>query len=257
MAYEAKRQYEDFRRTGKKLGEVPKATAGWDDAQGVTVVQRRKEEASDYRYFPEPDLVPVVVDDAWIGRVRASMGELPAARRQRLQTQYNLPAEHAGVLIDKGHAFADYFEALAKQSGDAATAANWCLNQVAQALNERRTEIDAFPLTPAALADLLGRAKKHNINAQRSREVFAKMLEGGEPAEAIIKAMGLDVTFDPAQLRDLVRKSIAGNAKAVADVKAGKTKAMDALVGPVMRETKGKAPTDLIRQIMTEELAKG
>src|SRR5207244_7948385 len=92
MKYEAQRQYEEFQRTGKKLGEVAKATAGWDDARGVTVVQRRKEEASDYRYFPEPDLMPVAVDQAWLERVRAGLGELPAAQRMRLQQQYALSA---------------------------------------------------------------------------------------------------------------------------------------------------------------------
>jgi aspartyl-tRNA(Asn)/glutamyl-tRNA(Gln) amidotransferase subunit B len=111
-------------------------------------------------------------------------------------------------------------------------------------------------LKPAALSDLIGRVKKHNINAQRAREVFTQMVETGESAEAIIKKLGLDVAFDTDQLRELVKKSMAGNPKAVADVKAGKTKAIDALVGPVMRETKGKAPTDEIRKILAEELAK-
>jgi aspartyl-tRNA(Asn)/glutamyl-tRNA(Gln) amidotransferase subunit B len=256
MAYEAQRQYEEFRETGAKLGQVPKATAGWDDARGVTVVQRRKEEASDYRYFPEPDLVPVEVDDAWLARVRATMGELPAAKRKRFQTEYSLTAYDAGVIVSQGLAFADYFEELAKLTGDAKAASNWTTNQVLQVLNERKIGIREFPLRPPALADLIARVKKHSINMQRAREVFARMLETGQPAEAIIKQLGLDVTFDAEQLRELVRKSIAGNPKAVADVKAGKAKAIDALVGPVMRETKGKAPTDEIRRLLSEELAK-
>ncbi len=256
MAYEAGRQYEEFKRSGKRLGQVAKATAGWDDARGVTNVQRRKEEASDYRYFPEPDLVPVAVDDAWLSRVRSSMGELPAARRARFHTQYQLSAYDARVIVSQGHAFADYFEELAKLTNDSKAASNWATNQVLQVLNERKVEIDQFPLRPAVLADLIGRVKKHNINMQRSRDVFAEMVETGAPAEAIIKKLGLDVSFDPNQLRELVKKSIAGNPKAVADVKAGKGKAIDALVGPVMRETKGKAPTDEIRRLLTEELEK-
>src|SRR5947209_8132718 len=107
MKYEAQRQYDEFQRTGKKLGEVAKATAGWDDSRGVTVVQRRKEEASDYRYFPEPDLVPVAVDQAWRERVRAEPGQLPAQKRQRFQTQYSLPAYDAGVIAGQGLVFAD------------------------------------------------------------------------------------------------------------------------------------------------------
>jgi aspartyl-tRNA(Asn)/glutamyl-tRNA(Gln) amidotransferase subunit B len=196
------------------------------------------------------------VDDAWLARVRATMGELPAAKRKRFQTEYSLTAYDAGVIVSQGLAFADYFEELAKLTGDAKAASNWTTNQVLQVLNERKIGIREFPLRPPALADLIARVKKHSINMQRAREVFARMLETGQPAEAIIKQLGLDVTFDAEQLRELVRKSIAGNPKAVADVKAGKAKAIDALVGPVMRETKGKAPTDEIRRLLSEELAK-
>jgi aspartyl-tRNA(Asn)/glutamyl-tRNA(Gln) amidotransferase subunit B len=256
IAYEAQRQHEEFQQTGKKFGEVSKATAGWDDARGVTIIQRRKEEASDYRYFPEPDLVPIEVDEPWLTKVRAALPELPALRRKRFENQHGLSPYDARVLVGQGLAFADYFEELAKTSGDAKAASNWCSNQVLAVLNERKIAITEFPLKPPALADLLGRIKKLNINAQRSREVFGQMVETGEPAEAIIKKLGLDVTISTDQLRELVLKSIAANAKAVADVKAGKQKAIDALVGFVMRETKGKAPTDEVRRIMTEELGK-
>ncbi len=236
--------------------EIPKATAGWDEARGVTNIQRRKEEASDYRYFPEPDLAPVEVDHAWIQRVRESMGELPAARRQRFQSRYGLSAYDARVLVSQGQAFADYFEETAKQANDAKAASNWCTNQVLHALNEKKLGIGQFPMKAATLSDLIGRVKKHTINAQRAREVFTQMVETGDSAEAIIKKLGLDVSFDSNQLRELVKRSIAANPKAVADVKAGKAKAIDALVGPVMRETKGKAPTDEIRKLMAEELGK-
>src|SRR5262249_41812081 len=121
LKYEAQRQYEQFQRDGKKLGEVAKATAGWDDARGVTVIQRRKEEASDYRYFPDPDLVPVVVDDARQERTRASLGELPAAQRARLQRDYGLSAYDAGVLTREGRPLVAYFEETARLSGDAKT----------------------------------------------------------------------------------------------------------------------------------------
>jgi aspartyl-tRNA(Asn)/glutamyl-tRNA(Gln) amidotransferase subunit B len=127
---------------------------------------------------------------------------------------------------------------------------------VLQTLNERKIDIGQFPLSAAALADLLTRIKKHTINMQRAREVFGQMLATGQPAEAIIKQLGLDVSIDTHQLRELVRQSIARNPKAAADVKAGKGKAIDALVGPVMRETRGKAPTDEIRRLLTEELEK-
>jgi len=256
IAYEAQRQFEEFQQTGKLFGEVSKATAGWDDVRGVTIVQRRKEEASDYRYFPEPDLVPVEVDEPWLNRLRASMPELPAVRRKRFETQHGLSAYDARVLVGQGLAFADYFEEVARLCGDAKAACNWCSNQVQAVLNERKLGIGEFPLKPPALADLLTRIKKLNINAQRSREVFGQMIETGEPAESIIKKLGLDVAINADQIRDLVKKSIAANARAVADVKAGKQKAIDALVGFVMRETKGKAPTDEVRRILAEELAR-
>src|SRR5436190_5477504 len=114
MRYEAQRQYEEFRHDGKQLGQAPKATAGWDDDRGVTRVQRRKEEASDYRYFPEPDLVPVEVDAAWLNRIRATLGELPAAQRARLQSQYGLSEYDAGLLTRQGRKAVAYFETVAK-----------------------------------------------------------------------------------------------------------------------------------------------
>src|SRR5258708_9714047 len=118
IKYEAQRQYEQFQKDGKKLGEASKATAGWNDAKSVTVIQRRKEEASDYRYFPEPDLVPVEVDATWLERVRASLGELPAAQRQRLQQQYGLSEYDAAVISRQGRAFVSYFEQVAELCGD-------------------------------------------------------------------------------------------------------------------------------------------
>src|SRR6266851_5172993 len=152
MKYEAQRQYEQFLKDGKKLGEVSKATAGWDDARGVTVVQRRKEEASDYRYFPEPDLVPIEVDSAWLNRARAGLGELPAAQRRRLEAQYALSAYDAEVLTRQGRAFVAYFEETATLSGDAKAACNWTTNEVLQTLNERKTHLADFPVKAAVLA---------------------------------------------------------------------------------------------------------
>jgi aspartyl-tRNA(Asn)/glutamyl-tRNA(Gln) amidotransferase subunit B len=255
MAYEAGRQYEEFVQTGKRLGEAPKATAGWDDRQGVTVVQRRKEEASDYRYFPDPDLVPVVVDAAWLRRVDAGLGELPAQRRARLQAEYGLPPYDAHVITGQGSAFADYFETVARASGDGKAASNWCTNEVLQTVNAGKADIAEFPVPAATLADFINLVKQHNINKPRAREVFGKMVETGAAPAAIIKTLGLDASFDADQLRELARNALAANPKAVADVKAGKTKAMDALVGAVMRDTKGKAPTAEVRRLLEDELA--
>jgi aspartyl-tRNA(Asn)/glutamyl-tRNA(Gln) amidotransferase subunit B len=254
--YEAQRQYEQFQRDGKRLGEVSKATAGWDEGKGVTRIQRRKEEASDYRYFPEPDLVPVVVDEAWLERTRAALGELPAAARARLRQEYQLDAYAAGVLTSQGRAFVAYFEETARSSGDGREASNWVTNEVLATLNERKQTIGDFPLSAANLAGLITEVKATGLNKQRARDVYARMLEAGCPAKEAIAQLGIQVIGDTGELVAIVRRAIAGNPKAVADFKKGKTKAADAIKGAVMRETKGMARTEMVQQILMEELQK-
>lgn len=256
VQYEAERQYEQFGRDKIVMSPTNKVTAKWIDEEGRTEVLRRKEEAADYRYFPEPDLVTVNVDDAWLKRVENSLGELPSQRRTRYIDELQLPESAAKVLVTQGHAFCAYFEKTAQAAADAKLASNWCTNQVMQILNEKKIEIKDFALGSDRLASLLVLIKKFNINMARSKDAFALLLDTTDSAEAIIKKLGLDVTFDSEQLREMVKKSIAGNSKAVADVKAGKGKAIDALMGPVMRDTKGKAPMELVRQLLQEELQK-
>lgn len=256
MRYEAERQWEEFRETGRKLGDVPKATAGWDDVKRVTRIQRRKEEASDYRYFPDPDLVPVTVDAATVATAQTALGELPADLRKRLQAEHGLSAYDAGVITSQGRAFAGYFETLARACGDAKEACNWTTNQVLSTLNERKATIREFPISAPALAELLKARKDSGLNAQRSREVYARMLETGASAAAAIQELGFQVVADEGQLREIVRRAIAANAKAVADYKKGKTKAADAIKGAVMRETKGMAKTEAVQKLLLEELGK-
>jgi aspartyl-tRNA(Asn)/glutamyl-tRNA(Gln) amidotransferase subunit B len=256
MKYEAQRQYEEFQRSGKKLGEVAKATAGWDDARGVTVVQRRKEEASDYRYFPEPDLMPVVVDQAWRDRVRSGLGELPAAQRQRLQEQYALSAYDAELISSQGRAFVRYYEELVQGCNDPKEASNWLNNDVLQTLNEGKIDISAFPLAAGVLAELIREIKATGLNKQRAREVFARMLETGAGAKQAISDLGFKVVADESQLVEIVRRAVAANPKAVADYKKGRTKAADAIKGAVMRETKGMAKTEVVQQLLLQELQK-
>ena len=136
------------RKTDGSLGPVSKATAGWDERLGRTEIQRRKEEASDYRYFPDPDLVPVTVDAARLEKVRAELGELPAAQKIRLQSQYGLPAYDAHVLSRQGRAFVRFFEAVVQECGDAKEACNWTMNDLLATLNERKLDIQSSPLTP-------------------------------------------------------------------------------------------------------------
>jgi aspartyl-tRNA(Asn)/glutamyl-tRNA(Gln) amidotransferase subunit B len=239
-----------------KLAPVSKATAGWDERLGRTEIQRRKEEASDYRYFPEPDLVPVTVEAPSLEKVRLELGELPSAQKARLQAQYGLAAYDASVLSRQGRAFVAYFEAVARASGDAKEACNWTMNDLLSTLNERKLDIKASPLSAENLGMLICEIKATGLNKQRAREVYAAMLEGDISANAAIERLGFKVVADDTQLLELIRKAIASNPKAVADFKKGKIKAADAIKGYVMRETKGMANTQVVQHLVMQELAK-
>lgn len=235
---------------------VAKATAGWDDQSGVTKIQRRKEEASDYRYFPDPDLVPVTVSAAEMAQVRADLGELPATQRVRLREQYGLTAYDAGVITAQGRAFAAYFETMIQHGADAKEAKNWLTNDLLQTLNERKLAIRDFPIAAPALAGLVNEVKSTGLNKQRAREVYAAMLDGGLDAKATIAKLGYKAVSDEGQLLEIIRQAIAANPKAVADFKKGKVKAADAIKGAVMRETKGQAKAELLQQLLLQELQK-
>jgi aspartyl-tRNA(Asn)/glutamyl-tRNA(Gln) amidotransferase subunit B len=238
-----------------RLVAVSKATAGWDERIGKTAVQRRKEEASDYRYFPDPDLVPVLVTPETIAEVRLQIGESPTAQRSRLASQYGLSPHDVNVLAKQGRAFVAYFEETARLGGDAKEACNWMTNDLLQTLNDRTLDIADSPISAARLGELIAEVKATGMNKQRARQVFAAMLDGTSAKEAIAK-LGVTVVSDESALREIVRTAIAGNAKAVADFKKGKTKAADAIKGAVMRETKGSARMDEVQRILLEELEK-
>ncbi len=254
IEYEARRHYEEYQKDTKgefRFGKMLKTTAGWDDAKGVTVVQRHKEEAADYRYFPEPDLVPVVVSEQDIAAARAAMGELPQAQRKRLAGEYGLSAYDAQVLTAKGRPTVAYFEAVAKALGDGKTAANRMSDLIYPALAERKEEITAFPLAAATFANLVTRGP---ANSQDRRDVFKLMLDKSLSLEDAKTEAGIkDVDADA--LRAAVVAAIAANPKAVADFKKGKDAAKMALVGAVMKANRG-APNDVVRGLVDEELAK-
>jgi aspartyl-tRNA(Asn)/glutamyl-tRNA(Gln) amidotransferase subunit B len=216
-------------------------------------MQRRKEEASDYRYFPDPDLAPVTVDAALLDRARAELGELPAAQRARLQSQYALSAYDAEVLSRQGRTLVAYFEDVAAAGADAKEACNWIANDLLQTLNERKASIRESPISAAALGEMISEVKTIGLNKQRAREVFAAMLGGASAKEAIAK-LGFKMVADEGQLLDIIRRAIAANPKAVADFKKGKLKAADALKGAVMRETKGMAKMEQVQTLLLKEL---
>jgi len=255
LAYEAERQYQVFQETGQRLGEVPKQTRGWDDQAQITRAQRHKEESADYRYFPEPDLVPVLVTQEEIDRVRASLGELPAQTRVRLAKEYKLDLYDADVIVSQGAAFVAYFEALAKTSGDAKRASNWMQQDVLRIMNETNVAIDAFPITAERLSGLLKAIAAGEIDTTRAKDVFAKMLECQDSAAEVMKSLGI-AAMDDSALVTLCQELVAANPKIVSDVKSGKEQAVMALIGQARKKNPNALPNkvkeiclDLIKQM--------
>jgi aspartyl-tRNA(Asn)/glutamyl-tRNA(Gln) amidotransferase subunit B len=229
-----------------------KTTAGWDDAKGRTEVQRHKEEAADYRYFPEPDLVPVVVSADQVAAVRQTMGELPQAQRQRLQTQYGLTPYDAQVFVAKGRETVTYLETVAKAVGDGKAAANRIADLVFPALTDRKEDIATFPVDAAAFANFL--QKTGPLNKQDRVDLFAHMLAHGMGVDAAMEATGIKPqTYDTSALTAAVAAAIQANPKAVDDYKKGKDNAKMAVVGHVMKNNKG-APNDVVRALVEDAL---
>jgi aspartyl-tRNA(Asn)/glutamyl-tRNA(Gln) amidotransferase subunit B len=216
-------------------------------------VQRRKEEAADYRYFPDPDLVPVIVDESWLNEVRQSLGELPSAQRQRLIEHYGLSPYDANVLVHQGRALVAYFEETARAAGDAKTACNWVTNQVLATLNERQQKIADFPLRPDQLGELIAEIRAKGLNNQRAREVYGHMLQTGVRVQDALKTLGIR-EISESELREVVRRQLAAHDKAVADYRQGNLRAIDRVKGAVMKETGGMARMDLVQRLLEEEL---
>ncbi|HVX63612.1 MAG TPA: Asp-tRNA(Asn)/Glu-tRNA(Gln) amidotransferase subunit GatB, partial [Pirellulales bacterium] len=254
LAYEAERQYEVFKESGKRLGEVPKQTRGWDDVENVTRGQRHKEESSDYRYFPDPDLAPVTLTDEQVEAVRSALGELPADLRHRLELTYNITPYDSDVLVNQGKPLVDYFIELAEQTGDGKLASNWMQQDVLRELKERNLTIEEFPLTPAVLADLLKKVKSGDVDTTRGREVLLKMLESGKSADAVMAELGIE-KVDESALVDLCRELVAANPKLVADVQGGKLQAAGAFVGQAKKKNPNVNPAR-VREICLELIAK-
>jgi aspartyl-tRNA(Asn)/glutamyl-tRNA(Gln) amidotransferase subunit B len=234
-------------------GRVMQETRLWDSGAGRTLSMRSKEEAHDYRYFPEPDLPPLVVDEARIARVRATMTELPEARRQRFVTAYGLPEYDAGVLTSSA-GLADYFERVATTSGNPKAASNWVMGEVLRTMKDRGVDIAQVPLTPAALAGLISLVDKGTISSSIAKDVFAKMYESGRAADEIVAADGLAQNSDEGALLAIVRDVIAKNADAAAQFRAGKNQTFGFLVGQVMKGSGGKANPKLANELLRREL---
>jgi len=258
LEYEAERQLEQWQSDGLTIDDAPKETRGWSDVDGITKLQRRKETAADYRYFPEPDLVPVEVDDAWIQRLRDEVGELPLARRRRFEAEYELSAYDANVLVEQGQDVADYFEEVARASGAAKLASNWVQQDILRSLRETKRSLADFPVGPEQLSDLIGRVQRRELNTNQGREVLALMIESERPADEIIQERGFGMIGDRDALAGIVAEVIEANPKALEDLQGGKKKPEAVkgwLRGQVMKRTQGKADPQLVVELLEAKLA--
>ena len=250
VAYEIERQTEVLRSGGMTAQE----TRLWDDARRRTEVMRTKESAQDYRYFPEPDLPPFHVTEERLAELAGEVPELPTARRRRLMEAMGLSAYDAGVLTDDRD-LADYFEKVAGTCGSPKTAVNWVANTVMAALHERRIAVGEFALAPEALGELIHAVEEGKIGVNVARDkVFPGMVETGKSAAAIVEEQGLAQISDSGALEAVVRKVVEDNPASVEAWRAGNRKALNALIGPVMRETRGKANPQVVRELIEQIL---
>lgn len=234
-------------------GSVDMETRLWDEASGRTERMRTKEEAHDYRYFPEPDLVPVVIEQSWLDEIRATLPELPLSRRNRFVEEYSLSDYDAGVLTED-KAVADYFEQCVRLHNSPKSLSNWVTNDVLRELKERRIEIRDFRLRPEMLVGLVKMVEEGKISMPVAREVFVEMVNTDRDAETIVKEKGLLQISNREELERLVLKIIGENPAAVSDYQKGKKAALGFLVGQIMRQSKGKANPKLVNELLRQKI---
>ncbi len=251
LEYEARR-HEEVLRSGQTLEQE---TRRWNEDTGKTVKMRGKEEAEDYRYFPDPDIVRVEISQELLDEIRASLPELPDARKARFMEQFGLPAYDAGVITAE-KALADFFEEATQHCQDPKLVANWVMGDLLGYLNAEQKELADTPLKPEQLGKMIALIEKGTISSKIAKKVFAELVEHGGDPETIVKEKGLVQISDEGQLREIVIKVVANNPQSVADFKNGKDRAIGHLVGQVMKETKGKANPQLVNQLLREEIGK-
>jgi aspartyl-tRNA(Asn)/glutamyl-tRNA(Gln) amidotransferase subunit B len=250
IEYEVRRQVELIEDGGRVVQE----TRLWDPQKGETRSMRSKEDAHDYRYFPDPDLLPLEITPEAIERERAAMPELPAAMRERFIKDHGLPASDATTLT-AAKSLATYYEAMVKAAGgEPKTCANWVLGELSALLNRLEVEADASPVPPEALAALVKRVLDGTVSGKSAKDVFAAMAAGEGEADAIIEAKGLKQVSDAGAIEAIVDEVLAANPKQVEDYRAGKDKAFNSLVGQVMKASRGKANPAQVNEILKRKL---
>ncbi|HMP71978.1 MAG TPA: Asp-tRNA(Asn)/Glu-tRNA(Gln) amidotransferase subunit GatB [Kiritimatiellia bacterium] len=249
LSYELQRQIREV----EKGRLIVQETRRWDDEAGVTLSMRSKEYAHDYRYFPEPDLLPVVLKQEDVDAWRGELPEKPADRRDRMVREYGIPEYDAGVLA-ADRMVADFFEATAKGCGNAKAASNWVMVEMMKCLSEQGKDIGAVAITPAMLGELIKLVDGKVLNMPGAREVFAVLFEQGGDPQAIVKEKGLAQVSDTSAIEGFVDEVIAGNGSVVADYRAGKQAALQFLIGQVMKLSRGKANPPMVRELLLSKL---
>ncbi len=248
--YEIERQ-EDVLEDG---GHVVQETRTFDPARGITLSMRSKENAHDYRYMPEPDLPPIVTSEETIEKYRSELPELPDARRARLEKEYGLSDYDAGI-ITSSRAMAEYFDAVVATGADPKLAANWIMGDLSKNLNEDGIDITKSPVSAERLGKMIGLIMKDTISGKIAKKVFKEMWTNEDEPEKIVKDKGLVQITDTGAIEAAVDAAIAANPKAVEEYKGGKKKAIGALVGQVMKATRGKANPQMVNKMLAEKLA--
>ncbi len=248
--YEIERQTEVL----EDGGHVVQETRTFDPARGITLSMRSKENAHDYRYMPEPDLPPIITSDETIEKYRQELPELPDARRARLEKEYGLSDYDAGI-ITSSRAMAEYFDAVVGTGADPKLAANWIMGDLAKNLNEENLDIAQSPVSAERLGKMIGLIMKDTISGKIAKKVFKEMWTSPDDPEKIVKEKGLVQITDTSAIEPAVDAAIAANPKAVAEYKGGKKKALGALVGQVMKATRGKANPQMVNQLLAQKLA--
>jgi aspartyl-tRNA(Asn)/glutamyl-tRNA(Gln) amidotransferase subunit B len=236
-------------------GEILQETRRFDESTGKTLLMRVKEGSDDYRYFPEPDLVDLVIDQAWMDRIRAEIPELPDARKQRYVEELGLPSYDAMVLTLTKE-MSDFFEATIALGADTKLASNWMMGEVSAYLNVDQKELHETNLTPEGLAGMIKLISDGTISSKIAKKVFKELADNGGTAEQVVKDKGLVQISDEGALRDIVTQTLDANPQSIEDFKNGKDRAIGFLVGQIMKATKGQANPPLVNKILQDEISK-
>ncbi|WP_145416314.1 Asp-tRNA(Asn)/Glu-tRNA(Gln) amidotransferase subunit GatB [Planctomycetes bacterium K23_9] len=241
IEHEVVRQYDVWQETGKTIKEEPKTTRGWDDTKEITFQQREKEESADYRYFPDPDLLPVRILREQVEAIRSTLGETPDQTRDRLPGQYGIKPYDADVIVKSGSQMVVYFERVAELSGDGKRASSWVQQDVMRTMKDRQIDVSDFPVDADKLGDLLKRIAAGDIDNSRAKDVFNHLVDNDQSVDEAIQSLGIE-SVDSSEIDALVQELLDANPKIVEDVLSGNEKAVGALIGQAKKKNPNANP---------------